>query len=79
MESVKSLPESWFDMFDGKSKADVDNGVLATGEASSYIKGEEKFNLEGTSLTGSRFDLNNFVGGVGGTISLSLSDEEATK
>ena len=53
LESVKSLPESWFDMFDGKSKADVDKSVLATGEDPSYIKGEEEFDFGGTSLMGS--------------------------
>ena len=78
-KEFKSLPESWFDMFDGKSKAGLDKGVLATAEDSSYIKGEEEFDLKGMLLMGSSFDLNNFVGGEGGTILLSsLSDEEAT-
>ena len=40
-------------MFDGKSKIGVDNGVLATGEDPSCIKGEKEFSLEGASLMGS--------------------------
>ena len=50
-------------MFDAKSKPGLDKDVLATGKDSSYIKSEEEFNLEGASLMGSSFDLNNFVGG----------------